>query len=195
VTPMAADTDLIGYRDAWYEICGLLDLPAMAMSPKKVHETIVMPRLRNLIDALVKIRDEQDASTFSRVVAAQALKAAGARNHAADAGHTTATVTVAISRSRPMTDHDSAKLACPKCGYSMTPEFVSDDDAVAEHTDSAKHRYFRVAAAGGDSNTLYVKDDTRMGDVFDVVGSQPVVIEPHAMTDVEFEALGEFDGF
>jgi hypothetical protein len=43
--------DLIGFRDAWYEIGRLLDIPAMAMSPKQVHESVVMPKLRSLIAA------------------------------------------------------------------------------------------------------------------------------------------------
>jgi hypothetical protein len=43
------DGDMIGYREAWYEICGLLDIPAMAVSPKQVHESVVMPKLRQLL--------------------------------------------------------------------------------------------------------------------------------------------------
>jgi hypothetical protein len=43
------DANLIGYRDAWYEICTLLDIPAMAMSPKQVHDSVLMPKLRQLV--------------------------------------------------------------------------------------------------------------------------------------------------
>lgn len=38
-----------GYKAAWHEIADLLGIPAQPMSPKDVHETIVMPKLRALI--------------------------------------------------------------------------------------------------------------------------------------------------
>ncbi len=47
----ADDHDMVGYRDAWYEICTLLEIPAMAMSPKQVHESVVMPKLRGLLSS------------------------------------------------------------------------------------------------------------------------------------------------
>jgi len=38
-----------GYKAAWNEIVDLLGLPAKPMSPKQLHETVVMPQLRTII--------------------------------------------------------------------------------------------------------------------------------------------------
>ena len=38
-----------GYMVAWQEIVALLDLPAKPISPKQLHETVVMPQLRTII--------------------------------------------------------------------------------------------------------------------------------------------------
>lgn len=38
-----------GYKDAFYQIAGLLDLEAMPISPKEAFETVMLPRLRALV--------------------------------------------------------------------------------------------------------------------------------------------------
>lgn len=39
-----------GYVDAFFEISKLLDIPALPISPKEAFETVMLPRLRELIE-------------------------------------------------------------------------------------------------------------------------------------------------
>jgi hypothetical protein len=41
---------LQGYRDAFYKIAEMLGLSAMPISPKDAFETVMVPRLRALLD-------------------------------------------------------------------------------------------------------------------------------------------------
>ena len=45
----ADDGDRDGYVDAYYEITSLLGIGAQPLSPKRVHENLVMPSLRRLV--------------------------------------------------------------------------------------------------------------------------------------------------
>jgi len=38
-----------GYKDAFYQIAELLDMTAMPISPKQAFETVMLPRLRELV--------------------------------------------------------------------------------------------------------------------------------------------------
>lgn len=44
-----ASRDADGYREAFYQIADLLGLPAMPISPKEAFETVMLPRLRELL--------------------------------------------------------------------------------------------------------------------------------------------------
>jgi hypothetical protein len=49
VTRSEFETPADGYMDAYYQIANLLDMPAMPISPKEAFETMMLPRLRELL--------------------------------------------------------------------------------------------------------------------------------------------------
>jgi hypothetical protein len=53
-----------GYKDAFYEIAKLLDMTAMPISPREAFETVMLPRLRELVSREAASAEKTTGSHF-----------------------------------------------------------------------------------------------------------------------------------